>query len=145
VDCALETTAFHWIEHHHNPLKWHRTSYSGLFLNFGMQGICKMFTTKIGLVSLCRLSQRMAMGFSSTMNPNIQWLSLRSEFLTKEFSCERFKLELDEVIELEQDDQSSATPENVLEATTAFMAPAPTTCFSTRHQSFYLTKLVVIK
>jgi hypothetical protein len=38
------------------------------------------------------------------------------------------KIELDEVIELEQDDQSSATPENVLEAATTFMAPAPTIC-----------------
>jgi hypothetical protein len=55
------------------------------------------------------------------------------------------KIELDEVIELEQDEQSSAAPENVLEAATAFMAPAPTICCSARHQSSYLTKLVVIK
>jgi hypothetical protein len=34
------------------------------------------------------------------------------------------KIELDEVIEPEQDDQSSAAPENVLEAATAFMAHA---------------------
>jgi hypothetical protein len=84
---------FHWIEYHHNPLKWHRTSYNCLFLNFGMQGICKMFTTKIELVSLCRLSQRMSMGIPSTMNPNTKWLSLKGEFLMKEFSLERFKWE----------------------------------------------------
>jgi hypothetical protein len=38
-----------------------------------------------------------------------------SEFLMKEFSRERLsgrKIELDEVIELEQDEQSSAAPEN---------------------------------
>jgi hypothetical protein len=40
------------------------------------------------------------------------------------------KIELDEVIEPEQDDQSSATPENVLEAATAFMAHASTMCCS---------------
>jgi hypothetical protein len=55
------------------------------------------------------------------------------------------KIELDEVIEPKQDDQSSATPENVLEAATAFMAPTPTICCSLGHQSSYLTKLVVIK
>jgi hypothetical protein len=32
--------------------------------------MCKMFTTKIGLVSLCRLSQRMSMGIPSAINPN---------------------------------------------------------------------------
>jgi hypothetical protein len=36
------------------------------------------------------------------------------------------KIELDEVIEPEQDDQSSSTPENVLEAATAFMDHAST-------------------
>jgi hypothetical protein len=55
------------------------------------------------------------------------------------------KIELDEVIEPEQDEQSSAAPENVLEAATAFMACAHTICCSTGHQSSYLTKLVVIK
>jgi hypothetical protein len=55
------------------------------------------------------------------------------------------KLELDEVIEPEQDNQSSAAPEIVLEATTAFMAPTPTICCSTGYQSSYLTKLVVIE
>jgi hypothetical protein len=55
------------------------------------------------------------------------------------------KIELDKVIESEQDKQSSAAPENVLEAATAFMAPAPTICCSDGHQSSYLTKLVVIK
>jgi hypothetical protein len=40
------------------------------------------------------------------------------------------KIELDEVIEPEQDDQSSTTPENVLEAATAFMAHASTMCCS---------------
>jgi hypothetical protein len=54
-------------------------------------------------------------------------------------------IELDEVIEPEQDEQSSIAPENVLEVATAFMAPAPTMCCSTRHQSSYLTKLVIIK
>jgi hypothetical protein len=55
------------------------------------------------------------------------------------------KIELDEVIEPEQDEQSIAAPENVLEAATASIAPAPTICCSTRHQSSYLTKLVIIK
>jgi hypothetical protein len=35
------------------------------------------------------------------------------------------KIELDDVIKLEQDEQSSAAPENVLEAATELMAPAP--------------------
>jgi hypothetical protein len=55
------------------------------------------------------------------------------------------KIELDEFIEPEQNEQSSATPKNVLEAKTAPMALAPTKCCSTGHQSSYLTKLVVIK
>jgi hypothetical protein len=55
------------------------------------------------------------------------------------------KMELDEVIEPEQDEQSSTAPENVLEAETTPMAPAPTICCSTEHQSSYLTKLVEIK
>jgi hypothetical protein len=50
------------------------------------------------------------------------------EFLAKGLSGR--KIELDEVIEPEQDDQSSATPENVLEATTTFMAHASTMCCS---------------
>jgi hypothetical protein len=54
------------------------------------------------------------------------------------------KIELDEVIEHEHD-QSSAAPENILKAATMPMAPAPTICCSTGHQSSYLTKLVVIK
>jgi hypothetical protein len=65
------------------------------------------------------------------------------EFFAKGLSGR--KIELDEVIVPEQDDQSSATPENVLEAASAFMAPASTICCSTGPQSFYLTKLVVIK
>jgi hypothetical protein len=55
------------------------------------------------------------------------------------------KIELDEVIEPEQDEQSSATPEIVLEAATVFMAPAPIIYCSTGYQSSYLSKLVVIK
>jgi hypothetical protein len=55
------------------------------------------------------------------------------------------KIELDEIIESEQDEQSSTAPENVLEAATAFMAPTPTICCSPGHQSSYLTMLVVIK
>jgi hypothetical protein len=43
------------------------------------------------------------------------------EFLTKGLSWR--KIELDEVIEPEQDEQSSATSENILEATTMPMAP----------------------
>jgi hypothetical protein len=72
----------------------------------------------------------------------------RSEFLMKKFFAKGLsgrKIELDEVIEPEQDDQSSATPENVLEVATASMAPTPTICCSPGHQSSYLTKLVVIK
>jgi hypothetical protein len=65
------------------------------------------------------------------------------EFFVKGLSGK--KIELDEVIEPEQDDQSSSASENVLEAVTAFMAFAPTICCSTGHQSSYLTKLVVIK
>jgi hypothetical protein len=55
------------------------------------------------------------------------------------------KIELDKVIEPEQDDQSSAAPKIVLEAATAFMALAPTICYSIGPQSSYLTKLVIIK
>jgi hypothetical protein len=40
------------------------------------------------------------------------------------------KIELDEVIESEQDDQSSVAPENVMKAATAFMAHASTICCS---------------
>jgi hypothetical protein len=40
------------------------------------------------------------------------------------------KIELDEIIEFEQDDQSSTAPENVLEAATAFMAHVSTICCS---------------
>jgi hypothetical protein len=65
------------------------------------------------------------------------------EFFAKVLSGR--KIELDEVIEPEQDEQSSAAPENILEAATAFMAPAPTICCSHGYQSSYLTKLVVIK
>jgi hypothetical protein len=50
------------------------------------------------------------------------------EFLAKGLSGR--KIELDEVIEPEQDDQSSTAPENVLEAATAFMAHASTMCCS---------------
>jgi hypothetical protein len=74
----------------------------------------------------------------------------------KKFSRESFKweenkvlsgrkIELDEVIEPEHDEQSSTAPENVLEVATAFIAPAPTICCSPGHQSSYLTNLVVIK
>jgi hypothetical protein len=72
----------------------------------------------------------------------------RSELLMKEFftkGLSRRKIELDGVIEPEHDEQSSIAPENVLEAATAPMAPAPTICCSTRHQNSYLTKLVIIK
>jgi hypothetical protein len=68
----------------------------------------------------------------------------RSEFLMKEFFAKGLsgrKIELDEVIEPEQDDQSSATPENVLEAATAFMAHASTMCCSTGHQSSYFNQV----
>jgi hypothetical protein len=50
------------------------------------------------------------------------------EFFAKGLSGR--KIELDEVIEPEQDDQSSTTPENVLEAATAFMDHASTMCCS---------------
>jgi hypothetical protein len=50
------------------------------------------------------------------------------EFLVKGLSGR--KIELDEVIEPEQDDLSSAAPEIVLEAATAFMAHASTMCCS---------------
>jgi hypothetical protein len=72
----------------------------------------------------------------------------RSELLIKEFFAKGLsgrKIELDEVIEPEHDEQSSAAPESVLEAATTFMAPAPTICCSPGHQRSYLTKLVVIK
>jgi hypothetical protein len=55
------------------------------------------------------------------------------------------KIELDNVIEPEQDKQSSTAPENVLEAENMPIAPAPTICCYPGHQSSYLTKLVVIK
>jgi hypothetical protein len=50
------------------------------------------------------------------------------EFFAKGLSGRN--IELDEVIEPEQDDQSSAAPENVLDAATAFMAHASTICCS---------------
>jgi hypothetical protein len=50
------------------------------------------------------------------------------EFLAKGLSGR--KIELDEVIKPEQDDQSSTAPENVLEAATAFMDHAFTMCCS---------------
>jgi hypothetical protein len=57
----------------------------------------------------------------------------RIEFLMKRFFAKGLsgrEIELDEVIEPEQDDQSSAAPENVLEAATAFMDHASTMCCS---------------
>jgi hypothetical protein len=65
------------------------------------------------------------------------------EFFAKGLSG--IKIELDGVIEPEHDEQSSAAPESVLEATTAFMTPAPTIICNSGHQSSYLTKLVIIK
>jgi hypothetical protein len=50
------------------------------------------------------------------------------EFFAKGLSGR--KIELDDVIELEQDEQSSAAPENVLEVATAFIAHASTMCCS---------------
>jgi hypothetical protein len=50
------------------------------------------------------------------------------EFFAKGLSGR--KIELHEVIESEQDNQSSITPENVLEAAIAFMAHASTMCCS---------------
>jgi hypothetical protein len=50
------------------------------------------------------------------------------EFFAKGLSGS--KIELDEVIELEQVDQSSTASKNVLEAATAFMAHASTMCYS---------------
>jgi hypothetical protein len=50
------------------------------------------------------------------------------EFFAKGLSGR--KIELDEVVELEQDDQSSVSSENILEAATAFMAHASTMCCS---------------
>jgi hypothetical protein len=99
-----------------------------------MHVVSKMFTTEIGLVSLCRLSQRMLMGIPSTMSLNTQWLSLKEmNFLWRSFLAKGLsgrKIELDEVIEPEQDDQSSSTPKNVLEAATAFIDHASTMCCS---------------
>jgi hypothetical protein len=72
----------------------------------------------------------------------------RIEFLMKRFFAKGLsgrKIELDGVIEPEHDEQSSTAPENVLEAATELMAPTPTMCCSSGHQSSYLTKLVVIK
>jgi hypothetical protein len=68
----------------------------------------------------------------------------RSEFLMKEFFAKGLsgrKIELDEVTKLEQDEQSSAAPKNVLEAATAPMAPVPTICCKTGHQSSYLNQV----
>jgi hypothetical protein len=50
------------------------------------------------------------------------------EFFAKGLSGR--KIELDEVIEPEQDDQSSAAPKNILKAATAFMDHASTICCS---------------
>jgi hypothetical protein len=51
-----------------------------------------------------------------------------NKFFTKGLSGR--KIELDKVIEPEQDDLSSAAPENVLEAATAFIAHASIMCCS---------------
>jgi hypothetical protein len=64
-------------------------------------------------------------------------------FLTKGLSGR--KIELYEVIEPEQDEQRSVAPENILEAATTFMSHVSIMCCSPKHQSSYLTKLVVIK
>jgi hypothetical protein len=61
------------------------------------------------------------------------------KFLAKGLSGR--KIELDGVIEPEHDEQSSAAPENVLEAATVPMAPASTICCSIGHQSSYFNQV----
>jgi len=61
-----------------------------------MHDISKMFTTKIGLVSLCRVIPKNVDGYSFYYEPkHIVIVTKRSEFLMKEFSRERFKWEED--------------------------------------------------
>jgi hypothetical protein len=61
------------------------------------------------------------------------------EFLAKGLGGR--KIELYKVIEPEQDKQSSAAPENVLEAATMPMAPASTICCSTKYLSFLFNQV----
>ena len=66
----------------------------------------------------------------------------RSELLMKEFFAKGLsgrKIELDEVVESEQDDQSSAMAEIVPQAATMFMAPMTTKSCIHGNQSIYWT------
>jgi hypothetical protein len=65
------------------------------------------------------------------------------EFLAKGLSGR--KIELDEVIEPEQDDQSSATPRKCSGSGNCIHGSRVYNVLKSRHRSSYLTKLVVIK
>ena len=66
-----------------------------------------------------------------------EWL-ISWEGVSRE-SFEWRTIELDEVNEPKQYEQSGATPEAVPEAATAPMAPAPTKCYSPRDRDTYWT------
>jgi hypothetical protein len=72
-------------------------------------------------------------GYSFYYEPEHIVIVAKSGFLMKKFLVKGLsgrKIELEGVIEPEHDEQSSAAPENVLEAATAFMAHASTICCS---------------
>ena len=81
------------------------------------------------------------LGIPSTIKPKAKCfvtesgLFLEKEFLAKVLS--RRTIELDEVIEPKQDEQSGAAPEVIPEAATTPMDPAPTKCCSPGDRSTY--------
>jgi hypothetical protein len=95
------------------------------------------------------LSQRIPLGIPITINLKTKLFVVGcGEFLVKKFVAKglsEWKIELDAVIECEQDEEISTSLENFLGMATAPMASTPKICSIPRHQSSYLTKLVVIK
>ena len=81
------------------------------------------------------------LGIPSTMKPKTKCFVAQSGlFLEKEFLAKVLSgstIELDEVVEPKQDEQSGAAPEAVPEAATAPMAPAPTKCCSPVYRDTY--------
>ena len=81
------------------------------------------------------------MGIPSTIKPKTKCIAAENGlFLEKEVLAKVLSgrtIELDEVIEPKQDEQSGAAPEAVPEAATAPMAPAPTKCCSPGDRDTY--------
>ena len=80
------------------------------------------------------------LGIPSTIKPKRCFDTKNGLFLEKEVLAKVLSgrtIELDEVVEPEQDEQSGAAPKAVLKAATAPMAPAPTKYCSPRDRSTY--------